>query len=186
MLLHIQTLHIFQILEDKNRVDVKARDQLNRERRNLRKKLEELTDGQYRLRFERSISESSGGSSTSALSSTSFACSSETSESGMCLYFASLLYDQMCPLSSIVQKMFVILLGNSLILLYRCSVFPALLTILACSFLFASPAATATQWLVWKSQDGLYMPLYDVIDLFMLRVGFRQGDTVINNVSSFD
>lgn len=71
----------FQILEDRERKNNVVADQLKREQRYLTRRLETLTEGHYRVRQERSISECS----TSTNSTTS-----STSESGECCSFFSL------------------------------------------------------------------------------------------------
>lgn len=72
-------LAIFQALEDKERKHRLQLDQLNRQHRYLRRRLESLTQGQYRMRIERSISESSSCVSSSSSSSSA---TSEPSEAG--------------------------------------------------------------------------------------------------------
>ena len=62
----------FQTLEDKERKQSSVREQLRREQRFLQRRLDQLTDGQYRVRQERSISEcsTSTNSTTSSNSET--------------------------------------------------------------------------------------------------------------------
>lgn len=63
----------FQALEEKERKNRQNKDKLNREQRYLRRRLEYLTEGQYRLRerVERTFSESSSSTSSSVHSSAS-------------------------------------------------------------------------------------------------------------------
>ena len=85
-----------QILEDRDRRQSQQRDQLHRERRQLRKRLEELTDSQgYRVRVERSISECSV--STNSSTSTASPCSSESGR------FLSLPSDQETSLAKMAK-----------------------------------------------------------------------------------
>lgn len=56
-------------LEDRERRQTSLKEQLNREQRYLRRRLENLTNGQYRIRVERSISECSSATSISSVSS---------------------------------------------------------------------------------------------------------------------
>ena len=77
-ILQIELILLIQNLEDKERKHRSAKDQLAREQRYLRRRLEQLTDGQYRLRVERSISECSSSTSFTLSSSSS----SATSEPG--------------------------------------------------------------------------------------------------------
>ena len=72
-----------QNLEDKQKRHVQIKTDLEREQRQLRRRLEQLTKGSYRTRYERSVSECS----TSALSTTS-SFSSECGEfSAMFLFY---------------------------------------------------------------------------------------------------
>lgn len=62
--------HFIKTLEDKERKTYSVREQLRREQRFLQRRLEQLKEGQYRVRQERSISECST-STNSTTSSTS-------------------------------------------------------------------------------------------------------------------
>ena len=68
-LLHVYFC-LFQMLEERDRKHRSLKDQLNREHRYLKRRLDSLTKGQYRIRVERSISECSSStvSTTSAAS----------------------------------------------------------------------------------------------------------------------
>jgi hypothetical protein len=77
--------HVFQVLEDKEKKQSFVKDNLHREQRYLRRRLEQLLNEQniaYRVRNERSISECSNSTTTST---------SSTSESGEYFDFSKII-----------------------------------------------------------------------------------------------